>query len=60
MVKEILFHEAADIVMLEETKQEICDTRSVCSVWLLRTRSGLPLPAWGHQVGIDNLGLKQA
>ncbi|RVW24904.1 putative ribonuclease H protein [Vitis vinifera] len=49
MVKDFLRSENPDVVMIQETKKEKCDRRFVGSVWTVRNKDWVALPASGHQ-----------
>ncbi|RVW34407.1 Transposon TX1 uncharacterized 149 kDa protein [Vitis vinifera] len=46
MVKDFLRSENPDVVMIQETKKENCDRRFVGSVWTVRNKDWVALPAW--------------
>ncbi|RVW56511.1 putative ribonuclease H protein [Vitis vinifera] len=52
MVKDFLKSENPDVVMIQETKKEICDRRFVGSVWTARNKDWVALPASGASGGI--------
>ncbi|RVX05281.1 Transposon TX1 uncharacterized 149 kDa protein [Vitis vinifera] len=52
MVKDFLRSENPDVVMIQETKKEICDRRFVGSVWTVRNKEWVALPASGASSGI--------
>ncbi|RVW35852.1 hypothetical protein CK203_084592 [Vitis vinifera] len=52
MVKDFLRTENPDVVMIQETKKEICDRRFVGSVWTARNKDWVALPASGASGGI--------
>ena len=52
MVKDFLKTENPDVVMIQETKKEICDRRFVGSVWTARNKDWVALPASGASGGI--------
>ncbi|RVX04307.1 Beta-arabinofuranosyltransferase RAY1 [Vitis vinifera] len=52
MVKDFLRSENPDVVMIQETKKEICDRRFVGSVWTARNKDWVALPASGASGGI--------
>ena len=47
VVKDFLQHENPDIVMLQETKREVCDRRFVSNVWTTRNKAWTSLPTCG-------------
>ncbi|RVW62762.1 hypothetical protein CK203_060223 [Vitis vinifera] len=52
MVKDFLRSENPDVVMIQETKKENCDRRFVGSVWTVRNKDWVALPASGASGGI--------
>ncbi|RVX23794.1 hypothetical protein CK203_000662 [Vitis vinifera] len=52
MVKDFLRSENPDVVMIQETKYENCDRRFVGSVWTVRNKDWVALPAPGASGGI--------
>ena len=52
MVKDFLRSENPDVVMIQETKKENCDRRFVGSVWTVRNKYWVALPASGASGGI--------
>ncbi|RVW38710.1 Transposon TX1 uncharacterized 149 kDa protein [Vitis vinifera] len=52
MVKDFLKTENPDVVMIQETKKEICDRRFVGSVWTARNKDWVALPTSGASGGI--------
>ena len=47
VVKEFFRLENSDVVMIQETKREVCDKRFVGSVWTVRNKEWVALPASG-------------
>ncbi|RVW43796.1 hypothetical protein CK203_074061 [Vitis vinifera] len=61
MVKDFLRSENPDVVMIQETKKEICDRRFVGSVWTVRNKEWVALPGvWGIKWDFDHLGFKNS
>ncbi|RVW93866.1 Transposon TX1 uncharacterized 149 kDa protein [Vitis vinifera] len=52
MIKDFLRSENPDVVMIQETKKENCDRRFVGSVWTVRNKDWVALPASGASGGI--------
>ena len=52
VVKEFFRLENSDVVMIQETKREVCDKRFVGSVWTVRNKEWVALPASGASSGI--------
>ncbi|WKA03336.1 hypothetical protein VitviT2T_021451 [Vitis vinifera] len=52
MVKDFLRSKNPDVVMIQETKKENCDRRFVGSVWTVRNKDWVALPASGASGGI--------
>ncbi|RVW91468.1 Transposon TX1 uncharacterized 149 kDa protein [Vitis vinifera] len=52
MIKDFLRSENPDVVMIQETKKENCDRRFVGSVWTIRNKDWVALPASGASGGI--------
>ncbi|KAJ9701108.1 hypothetical protein PVL29_006452 [Vitis rotundifolia] len=52
VVKDFLRLQNPDVVMLQETKREVCDRRFVGSVWSVRNKEWAALPACGASGGI--------
>ena len=52
VVKDFLRLQNPDVVMLQETKREVCDRRFVGSVWSIRNKEWATLPACGASEGI--------
>ena len=52
MVKDFLRSANPDVVMIQETKKEKCDRRFVGSVWTVRNKDWVALPASGASGGI--------
>ncbi|RVX09479.1 Transposon TX1 uncharacterized 149 kDa protein [Vitis vinifera] len=53
MVKDFLRSENPDVVMIQETKKENCDRRFVGSVWTVRNKDWVALPASGASANFD-------
>ena len=51
VVKDFLQHENPNIVMLQETKREVCDRRFVSNVWTTRNKAWTSLPTCGASGG---------
>ncbi|RVW45741.1 hypothetical protein CK203_094977 [Vitis vinifera] len=52
VIKDFLRLENPDVVMIQETKKEKCDKRLVGSVWTIRNKDWVILPACGASGGI--------
>ncbi|KAJ9675452.1 hypothetical protein PVL29_024396 [Vitis rotundifolia] len=52
VVKDFLRLENPDVVMFQETKREVCDRRFVGSVWSVRNKEWVALPACRASGGI--------
>ncbi|RVW23394.1 hypothetical protein CK203_098186 [Vitis vinifera] len=52
VIKDFLRLEKPDVVMIQETKKEKCDRRLVGSVWTVRNKDWVILPACGASGGI--------
>ena len=52
VIKDFLRSENPDVVMIQETKKEKCDRRFVSSVWMVRNKDWVVLPACGASGGI--------
>ena len=52
VVKEFFRLENSDVVMIQETKMEVCDRRFVGSVWTVRNKEWVALPTSGASSGI--------
>ena len=52
VIKDFLRLENPDVVMIQEIKKEKCDRRFVSSVWMVRNKDWVVLPAFGASGGI--------
>ena len=52
VVKDLLCHENPDVVLLQETKRELCDRRLLGSVWKVSNKEWVVLPTSGASGGV--------
>ena len=51
-MNDLLCHENPDVVLLQETKRELCDRRLLGSVWKVSNKEWVVLPTSGASGGV--------